>query len=82
MKRWYNYETLFRSLKDELREFLHNHGIEYELSGCGRGWHFEVKCDKTELEKINAFLDDATITAKCMPRVRIVNNNKMRNRGE
>lgn len=62
--KWYSYETLFRRLKDELREFLYTHGIEYELSGCGRGWHFAIRCSKADLEKINAFLDDVTITAK------------------
>ena len=41
-RKWMNFETMFRSLKDGLRKFLKENSIKYELSGCGAGWHFEV----------------------------------------
>ena len=62
MKKWYNFETMFRSLKEDLTAFLKESGIKYEISGCGAGWHFEVLCDTEELEKVNNWLDENTIT--------------------
>lgn len=47
MRKYYNFETMFRSLKDELVTFLKKSGIYYELSGCGAGWHFEILCNRT-----------------------------------
>ena len=61
MKRWMWFETLFRSLKDELRDFLQENNIQYELSGCGVGWHFEVLCSEDEQRLIDEFLDLNTI---------------------
>lgn len=46
MKRYYNLDTMFRSLKDELCSFMKTRGIHYELSGCGGGWHFEILTDE------------------------------------
>jgi len=62
MRKYYNFETMFRSLKDELVTFLKKSGIYYELSGCGDGWHFEILCNTEEVEKVNAWLDENTIT--------------------
>lgn len=62
MRKYYNFETMFRSLKDELVTFLKKSGIYYELSGCGVGWHFEILCNTEEVEKVNAWLDENTIT--------------------
>ena len=62
MRRWMNYETLFRTLKDLLREYLHEIGVRYELSGCYNGWHFEIYCNGQEECMINDFLDENTIT--------------------
>lgn len=62
--KWYNFETMFRSLKDELTAFLKASGIRYELSGAGAGWHFEILTDGNGVEKINRWLDENTITCK------------------
>ena len=64
MKKYRSFETMFRSLKDELCTFLKESGIYYELSGCYSGWHFEVLCNEDEAGKINAWLDENTITEK------------------
>ena len=61
-RRWMWYETVFRTLKDDLREFLQENGIRYELSGCGPGWHFEVFCSAEEESYVDVFLDNHTIT--------------------
>jgi len=64
MKKYYNFETMFRSLKDELTVFLKNSGIYYELSGCAGGWHFEILCSESDVEKVNKWLDENTINEK------------------
>ena len=61
-RKYYSFETAFRSLKDELRAYLKANNIYYELSGCYANWHFEIFCDCEEVEKINSWLDDNTIT--------------------
>lgn len=60
--KYYNFETRFRSLKDDLRRYLHENGIYYELSGGAGFWHFEIKTDPAGVEKINAWLDTQIIT--------------------
>ena len=60
-RKWMNFETMFRSLKDGLRKFLKENSIKYELSGCGAGWHFEVYVNNQEVELINNWLDENTI---------------------
>lgn len=60
--KFYSYETLFKSLRDALREYLQKNHIYYELSECFSGWHFEVKLTENQLEKANAFLDSISIT--------------------
>lgn len=63
--KWYNFETSFRNLKNELSAYLKRAGIRYELSDCGRGfpcWHFEILTDPAGAEKINSFLDSITFT--------------------
>jgi len=62
MKKWMWFETSWRTLKEDMREFLQAHGIKYELSGCGVGWHFEVLCSPEDVELINNWLDRDTIT--------------------
>lgn len=66
MKKWYNFETLFRSLKEELSSFLKENNIYYEVSAFGfcAGWHFEIKASEEEVEKVNAWLDANTIYCK------------------
>lgn len=60
-KKYYNFETMFISLRDLLREYLHENNIYYELSKNGQNYHFEILANTKECEKINAFLDDNTI---------------------
>lgn len=62
MKKYYNFDTRFISLRDALRAFLHNSGIYYELSGNYSYYHFEILASPDELQKVNAFLDTQTIT--------------------
>lgn len=62
MKKYYNFDTRFTSLRDALKTFLQDNNIYYELSGNYSYYHFEILADKIELEKINNFLDIQTIT--------------------
>lgn len=55
MKKYYNFDTRFISLRDRLKTFLQDNNIYYELSGNYSYYHFEILADKIELEKINAF---------------------------
>ena len=60
--KWYNFETMFTSLRDALREYLKNNGVQYELSGAGRYYHFEILTDRAGADAINGFIDSVTIT--------------------
>jgi hypothetical protein len=60
--KWYHFDTMFRSLKDDLREYLQSQRIRYELSGARAGWHFEVLASPEDVRLINAFIDSVTIT--------------------
>lgn len=62
MKKYYNFDTRFISLRDALREHLKKHNIYYELSGNYSFYHFEILADREQLEQINAFLDTQVIT--------------------
>ena len=55
--KWYNYETFNEQVKNELRKFLKENNIYYELSSCFDGWHFEIKLEEKDCERINWFLD-------------------------
>ena len=59
--KYYNFETMFRSLKDILCEYLKNNGFYYELSGAAACWHFEILTDETGAENINKFLENNII---------------------
>ena len=61
-KKFYNFETMFSNLRDGLRHFLKANNIYYELSSCGKGWHFEILCGDKEVNLINNWLDENTIT--------------------
>lgn len=60
-KKWYNFETAFKSLRDELRYFLIGEDIPFEISGGPGFYHFEIFTNGAGAEKINAFLDTITI---------------------
>lgn len=66
--KFYYFETQFRTLKEELRTFLIESNIYFELSATGYfcGWIFAIKCSEEEKEKINVFLDRVTIYHKAV----------------
>jgi len=57
MEKWYKYDTDDIEIRDELRMYFHENNIYYELSACYNGWHFEIKADENEAEKITWFLE-------------------------
>lgn len=59
--KFYNFETRFISLRDELRRYLHENGIYYELSSGPAFYHFEIKTDPAGAARINEFLDTIAI---------------------
>ena len=59
--KYYNFNTMFRSLKDNLCEYLKSNNIYYELSGSAADWHFEIFTDESGATAINNFLDSVTI---------------------
>lgn len=59
--RYYNFETLFRSLKDTLCEYLKNNNIYYELSGVAANWHFEILTDPDGANTIDQFINEYII---------------------
>ena len=61
-KKYYNFDTLFISLRDKLKAFLQDNNIYYELSGNYSYYHFEILANKIEFDKINVFLDSEAIT--------------------
>lgn len=61
MKKYYNFDTRFISLRDALRSYLQENNIYYELSGNYSYYHFEILASPDELQKVNAFLDTQTI---------------------
>lgn len=59
--KYYNFETMFRSLKDILCEYLKNNNIYYELSGGAASWHFEILTDPDGAAEIDKFLENNII---------------------
>jgi hypothetical protein len=59
--KYYNFETMFRSLKEILCEYLKNNGFYYELSGAAASWHIEILTDEDGAEMINNFIDSVTL---------------------
>lgn len=64
MKTYKSFETRFISLRDALRQFLHDNNIYYELSGVRSFYHFEILATDAETETINDFLDNICIYEK------------------
>ena len=54
--KWYSYETDNPIVKEELRKYLRNNNIYYELSECFDGWHFEIKLEEENFETVDWFL--------------------------
>ena len=61
MKKYYNFDTRFISLRDALRTFLKDNNIYYELSGNYSYYHFEILASPEELNIVNNFLDTQII---------------------
>lgn len=61
MKKWYNFETAFRSLADSLTAILERDGIRYDRYGVCGNYHFEIYATPDEAEKISDWLDVLTI---------------------
>ena len=59
--KYYNFDTMFRSLKDLLKDFLIDNNIYFEISGGAALWHFEILTDAAGAASINNFLDANTI---------------------
>ena len=59
--KYYNFDTMFRSLRNLLKEFLIDNNIYFEISGGAALWHFEILTDATGAAAINKFLDNNTI---------------------
>ena len=59
--KYYNFETMFISLKNELIQYLKENNIYYELSGAAAGWHFEILTDPSGAAKINDFISQYNI---------------------
>lgn len=57
MKNFYSVE-LNKDNAEKLKAFLKAEEIYFEPSSCYNLIHFEVKADKAELEKVNAFLEN------------------------
>lgn len=59
--KYYNFETMFRSLRDELREYLKSNNIYFELSSAPACHHFEILTNENGAEQISAFIESASI---------------------
>lgn len=55
--KYYNFDTMWRSLKDILCEYLKSNNIYYELSGAAGGWHFEILTDPAGAAAINNHIE-------------------------
>lgn len=58
---YYKFDTMFRSLKDALGQYLKENNIYYELSGAAACWHFEILTDPAGAAAINKFIEKGAI---------------------
>ena len=62
-KQTYSFETMFRSLAEQLQEFLYETVDSFDISdgrtwhGEPMLWHFSINATPEQAERINAFLD-------------------------
>ena len=59
--KYYNFDTMFISLKQELKQFLNDNKIYFEISKNGQYYHFEILTDSDGATAINNFIDSITI---------------------
>ena len=60
--KYYSFNTMFRSLKDKLTQFLKDNNIYFEVSGRAAGWHLEILTDANGAEMINNYINSISIT--------------------
>lgn len=58
----YSWFTLFRSFADEMSVYLKQNGIRYERSGCGTGYYFSIRLTDEQVEMVNQWIDENSIT--------------------
>ena len=61
MDKYYSYETISSSMRDDVSQYLKSNSIYYELSDAGGGWHFEIKASPDEARSIDNFIDTLSI---------------------
>jgi hypothetical protein len=59
--KYYNFDTIFISLKSQIADFLKNNNIYFETSKNGQYYHFEILTDPNGAAFINDFIDSVTI---------------------
>lgn len=57
MKRERTYYTENPIIKEELRKYLKENGINPYISGCFNGWYFQMELTEEEAEKTEWFLE-------------------------
>ena len=62
--KYYNFDTMFLSLKNLLKCYLLENNIYFEISKNGPYYHFEILTNAAGAELINDFLDANTIWNK------------------
>ena len=62
--KYYNFETAFITLKNNLVDFLEGCAsvLAYEVSKAGACYHFEILTDHNGATEINNFIDTQIIT--------------------
>jgi hypothetical protein len=60
--KYYNFDTMFTSIKNALSVYLKENNITYELSGAAAGWHFEILTNEAGANNINEFLENHFIS--------------------
>jgi hypothetical protein len=58
MKKYYNFNTRFITLRDALKRFLKDNKIYYELSGNYSYYHFEILADATAIKEMRQTVKD------------------------
>lgn len=54
--KYYNFETIFTSTAENLKEFLTDNGYKFELSGAFNNYRFEILLTPEEVTTVNSFL--------------------------
>lgn len=60
-KKFYFLHTIFRRVKDNVKTYLDDKKIYYELSGDPSNWNFNVLLSPEELVEVNSFIATQSI---------------------